>query len=86
MEYCKDQNGTIMYIIARPQSRGRNQNRKEHIFHTGSSSNYESILENEWFTGRRIESQKHKTSLFLLSSESARTVIATANDRLEKTR
>ena len=35
---------------------------------------------------RRIESKKHKTSLFLLTSESARTVIKTAYDRLERTR
>ena len=34
----------------------------------------------EWSMGRRIESKKHETSLFLLSSESVRTVIATTDD------
>ena len=39
-----------------------------------------------WSVGRRFESKRHKTSLFLVSSESARIVIATAYDRLERTR
>ena len=40
----------------------------------------------EWSVGRKIESKKHETSVFLLTSESARIVIATANDRLERAR
>ena len=84
MEYCEDQNGTIICTRA---LQGRSHgvaidpdlfslkqtplNWKEHIFHTGSSSNYKSIPE------------LHKTSLFFLISESARIVIATAYDRLE---
>ena len=40
----------------------------------------------EWFVGRKIESKKHETSFFLLTSESARIVIETANDRVDRTR
>ena len=43
---------------------------KEHIFHTGR----------KWSVGRRIESEKHDASLFLLTSKSARFVITTADD------
>ena len=84
MEYCEDQHGTIICTRA---LQGRSHgvaidpdlfslkqtplNWKEHIFHTGSSSNCKSIPE------------LHKTSLFFLISESARIVIATAYDRLD---
>ena len=44
-----------------------------------------SINPREWYMGRRIESQKHKTSLFLLTSESARFIIETADERLDRT-
>ena len=64
MEHCEDQHGTIIFIRAvQGQSHvvGINPNRfslkeiptswKEHIFHTGSSSNYKSILENGLWAG-----------------------------------
>ena len=35
--------------------------------------------------GRRIESKEHETSLFLLTSESTRNIIKTADDRLDRT-
>ena len=50
---------------------------KEHAFQTGSSSYYKSILEKWGYN-------KHMTSLFLLRSESGRSVIATENDWLER--
>ena len=40
----------------------------------------------EWSMGREVQSKEHNTGLFLLNSESARTVIATAYDLLERTR
>ena len=53
--------------------------------HTGSSSNNNSILENVWSMDRRIKSEKHETTLFLLTSGSARSVTKTADDRLDRT-
>ena len=87
MEHCEDSNGTMIYTRAlQGHSHGVEINPdlfslkkiplnwKEHIFHTGTSCNYKSILENEWSMSRRFESKKHKTGLFLLSSESLRIV------------
>ena len=64
MEYCEDQNRTIIYIRAvqghshgdriNPDLFSFNQvplNWKEHILHTGSSSNRKSILENGPWAG-----------------------------------
>ena len=87
---------SIHSCIAKPQSRvAINPNLfllkqiplrwKAHIQHTESPSNFKTIPENG-FMGWRIESKKHKTGLFLVRSESARTVIATASDRLGRTR
>ena len=97
MECCEDQKGTIIDIRA---SQGHSHcvsvnptlfiltkiplNWKEHIFHTGSSSNVKSILENGLWAGG-LESEKHETSLFLLTSKSAGFVIKTADDRLDRT-
>ena len=97
MEYCGDQNGTTIYIRAvqvhshsllsvqtcllriKPtfcSMKARPLKWKD-TFHTGSSSNSQTKQ------CRRIKFEKHDGSLFLLTSESARIVIETANDRLE---
>ena len=39
-----------------------------------------------WSVARRIKCDKHETSLSLHTSESSRFVIATANDRLDRTK
>ena len=63
MEYCKDQDGTVIYIRAvQGHSHGSKikhlfplkempLNMKEHVFHTGSSSNSTSMLENGLWAG-----------------------------------
>ena len=77
MEYCGDQNETNMFW-----SREVPLSWKEHIFHTGSSSSCESILEKGSMGRRTIKIEKHDTSVFLLT---ARFVIQTANERLDWT-
>ena len=57
---------------------------KEHIFH-GQPLQQE-INPREWAVGRRIKSERHETSSFLLTSESARFVIETADGRMDWTR
>ena len=96
MKYCEDQkrNDSQHSCIGRPQSRRRNQSKPvetdtvglegTHIPH-GQPFQLEVKL-GEWSVGRRIDCTKHKTGLFLLSSESARIVIGTAYDRLERIR
>ena len=94
MEYCEDQHGTTNYFRAvQGHSHGVTTSPtefslkktpliwKEHIFHTGSSSNSSSTLETGLW-GRSIKFEKHETSLFLLTSESARFVIETTDGRI----
>ena len=45
MEHCKDQNGTVIYIRVLVSLTQILLSWKEHIFHTGTSSDYKSILE-----------------------------------------
>ena len=97
MEYCEDQNGTILSIRAlqgHSQGVAINPNlfslkqilpslERTHIPH-GQLFQLRINLR-EWSMGRRITFEKHETSLLLLTSECARIVSATANDRLERT-
>ena len=86
-EYCEDQNGTVIYIRAM-QGHGHGVTINSDLFstvdlertHIPHGQLYKSIR----FTGRRSESKKDKTGLFLLSSKSSRTVIATEFDQLNK--
>ena len=67
MVYCEDQNGTINYsravqghshgVTINPAERDTVELEGTH-FHTGSKN------ATEWSWGRRIESEKHETSLF----------------------
>ena len=78
-------------------SRGVTVNQSNHVFFVRDTVELErthiphgqlfQLLINPWerCMGRRIKSKKHETSLFLPTSESARFVIATAKDRLERT-
>ena len=87
MEFCEDRNGTMICIRAL-QGHIQDQsnvifsltkiplNWKEHIFHTGSPSNYKS-------GGPSLGSTRQACFFSLLSP---RFVIDTANDRLERTR
>ena len=98
VEYCENQNGTTVHIRAvQGHSLGANINPTSfwieadtvelegtqipqgHLFQLW-------IHPGEWFMRRRIDSEKHKTNLFHHTSKSARFVIATANDRMDKTR
>ena len=86
-EYCEDQNGTVIYFRAL-QGHSHGVTINSDLFstvevertHIPQGQFYKSIR----FTGRRSVSNKDKTGLFLLSSESARTVIATEFDQLSK--
>ena len=51
--------------------------------HKSHMGNCATILEN-WSMGKKIEFEKHETKLFLLTSESSKFVIETADDQLEK--
>ena len=90
MEYCEDQNGTTLYIRA---VQGRSHCAKINptfIFSERDTVELErtviphgqllqlSISLRALSMGRRIQFQKHEPSLFLVTSESARFVIATA--------
>ena len=98
LEYCEGQNGTIIYIRAvQGHSHSITINPtlfsvkevplswEEHILHVVSSSNFESIL-GSGLLGRRMKFEKHETSLFLLTPDSARFVMEIADDGLDRTR
>ena len=58
---------------------------KEHIFHTGSSFNHNSVPEkDQWAGGLSLRSARQAS--FFSALNAARIVIATAYDRLERTR
>ena len=95
VEYWEGQYETMIYIRAvQGHSHGAKINPtlfslkeiplnwKEPIFHTGSSYNCQPILET---IGKRIKFEKYERILFLSTSESARFVIETADDRLDRT-
>ena len=82
--------------IAWPQSWGCNQS-KHHLFETdtveleGTQIPHGQLFQlqmkpRERSKGSRLDSEKYETSMFHHTSETARIVIETANDRLERTR
>ena len=83
MENCEDQSGTgvnpsLFSVKEIPLDW------KEHIFNTGSSSNCKSILENGlWAGGSSLRSTRQ--GLLLLTSDFAKSVVKTADDRLDRT-
>ena len=97
VDNCEDQNGTIIRIralqghshgvVINPNLFSLKQiplNWKEHMYHTGSSSNYKSLQKRtvDW----QQDSVQEAPDKLPLSSESARIVIATAYDLWEWTR
>ena len=94
---CEDQNGTIIHIraVTRTQSWCYNQpqlyflGQRYRRIGRNTHSTLAALLQinvREWSVCSKIMSEKYETSLFLLTSNSARFVIKTADDRLERTR
>ena len=72
------QNQSILFSLTRIPL-----NWKEHVFHTGGSSNYKNNPR-DWSMGKRNKSEKHETSLFILSSKSPRFLVKTPDERLDR--